>query len=146
MGIEPQFRNAKGETIRTSSDTKRNLLAAMGIEATDELQIRAVLDQLDRAEWLRPLPVIKVVHLDSQPLSIELILPADTREITWCLTLEDGAERSGHTAFKQLELVDGRNFEETVLERRPTTRSIIRVGKPCSISDLALAIGATDYG
>ena len=118
MGIEPQFRNAKGETIRTSSDTKRNLLAAMGIEAADELQIRAVLDQLDRAEWLRPLPVIKVVHLDSQPLSIELILPADTSEITWRLTLEDGAERSGHTAFKQLELVDGRNIEKTVLERR----------------------------
>jgi malto-oligosyltrehalose trehalohydrolase/4-alpha-glucanotransferase len=118
MGIEPQFRNAKGETIRTSSDTKRNLLAALGIEAAEELQIRAVLDQLDRAEWLRPLPVIKVLHLDSQPLSIELILPADTRETTWRLTLEDGAERSGHTAFKQLELVDGRNFEETVLERR----------------------------
>ena len=51
-------------------------------------------------------------------LSIEVILPADTHEITWRLTLEDGAERTERTAFKQLELVDGRNFEKTVLERR----------------------------
>ena len=55
MGIEPQFRNAKGEIVETSSETKRSLLAAMGVEATDEAQAQGALEDLDRAEWLRPL-------------------------------------------------------------------------------------------
>ncbi len=57
MGIEPQFRNAKGKIIETSSETKRSLLAAMGVEATDEAQARGALEDLNRAEWLRPLSV-----------------------------------------------------------------------------------------
>ena len=55
MGIESQFRNAKGEIVETSSETKRGLLAAMGVDATDEAQARRALEDLDRAEWLRPL-------------------------------------------------------------------------------------------
>ena len=57
MGIESQFRNARGEIVETSSATKRSLLAAMGLAATDEAQARRALEELDRAEWLCPLPI-----------------------------------------------------------------------------------------
>ncbi|MBV8589294.1 MAG: malto-oligosyltrehalose trehalohydrolase, partial [Acetobacteraceae bacterium] len=118
MGIEPQFRNAKGEIIRASSDTKRSLLAAMSIEAADEVQVRGALEQLDHAEWLQSLPVIQVLRADAEAATIKLVLPASTGEITWRLTLENGAERSGRMAFNQLDLIEARNFDGAALERR----------------------------
>ena len=83
MGIEPQFRNAKGEIVETSSETKRSLLAAMGVEAADEVQECKALEDLDRAEWLRPLSVVQVLRAEASPPAIELVLPAGTGEIAW---------------------------------------------------------------
>ena len=118
MGIEPQFRNAKGEIVETSSETKRSLLAAMGVEAADEAQTRSALEDMDRAEWLRSLPIVQVLRADTGVPAIELVLPAGTSEIAWRLTLEDGAERTGRIAFGELGLIDARTVDGTSLERR----------------------------
>lgn len=64
MGIEPEFRNARGVIVRADVETKRSLLAAMGIEAADEAQAEAALDALDRAEWLRPAAPVQVLRAD----------------------------------------------------------------------------------
>jgi 4-alpha-glucanotransferase len=118
MGIEPQFRNAKGEIVETSTETKRNLLSAMSVDAADELQARAALEESERTEWLRPLPATQVLRADAQAAALELILPAGTGEITWRLSLEAGIERSGHVAFGDLDLIDTRNFDGVTQERR----------------------------
>jgi malto-oligosyltrehalose trehalohydrolase/4-alpha-glucanotransferase len=123
MGIEPQFRNAKGEIVETGDKTKRSLLAAMGVGAADEFQARGALDELDRAEWLRPLPAVQVLRADPQAPAIrapaiEVVLPAGTRQITWRLSLEAGIERTGHITFGDLELIDTRNFDGVTRERR----------------------------
>jgi 4-alpha-glucanotransferase len=118
MGIERQFRNAKGEIVETSSETKRSMLAAMGVEAADEVQACKALEDLDRAEWLRPLSVVQVMRADAGAPTIELVLPAGTDKITWRLTLEDGSERIGRAAFGELELIDARSVDGTSLERR----------------------------
>ena len=118
MGIESQFRNAKGEIVETSRETKCSLLAAMGVDANDKAQARRALDDLDRAEWLRPLSVVQVLRADASPPAIELILPAGTGEIIWRLTLEDDSERTGRIAFGELELIEARSVEGAPLERR----------------------------
>jgi len=118
MGIEPEFRNAKGEIVRTSAETKRSLLAAMGLRVSDETQTREALKTLDRAEWLRPLPPVAVVQVDAKPPMVELVLPAGTREVGWCLTLEDGSERTGHVDFATLDRLGARNVDGRQLERR----------------------------
>ena len=118
MGIEPQFRNARGEIVEATRDTKRSLLAAMGIEAGDERQARDALEELCRAEWLRPLPAVQVLQVESHPAWLDLVLPASTAEFTWRLELEDGTGRSGRTCFGQLELIETRTIDGTVLERR----------------------------
>jgi malto-oligosyltrehalose trehalohydrolase/4-alpha-glucanotransferase len=118
MGIEPRFRNARGDIVQTGSETKRSLVAAMGVKATDEAQARSALDDLDCAEWLRPLPAVLVVRADAEPSVVELVLPAGTREITWLLTLEAGAERTGRVVFDELELICARCFDGAPLERR----------------------------
>src|SRR5438270_2685469 len=118
MGIEAEFRNAKREIVKTNSETKRSLLAAMGVDAADERQARTALEDLDRAEWLHPLPAVQVSRADAGPPVVGLVLPAGTREITWRLTFEDGSELSGSMAFGDLELIETRRFDGAPLERR----------------------------
>jgi malto-oligosyltrehalose trehalohydrolase/4-alpha-glucanotransferase len=135
MGIEPQFRNAKGESVEASAETKRRLLAAMGVEAADELQARGALDELERAEWLRPLPATQVVWADAQSPAIDVILPGGTGEFTWHLNLETGIERTEHTTFGDLELIDTRNFDGVTRERR---RLLLEGELPWGYHDFAI--------
>jgi malto-oligosyltrehalose trehalohydrolase/4-alpha-glucanotransferase len=109
MGIEPEFRDVRGRVVRTSAETKRDLLAAMGQDTSDE-----ALEALERAEWLSPLPPVKAVRA---PV-VELVLPADTETVTWRLSLEDGGERGGHIAFRRLECLASRHLDGRSLERR----------------------------
>ncbi|HWY24890.1 MAG TPA: malto-oligosyltrehalose trehalohydrolase, partial [Nevskia sp.] len=118
MGIEREFRNARGETVCANAETKRSLLGAMGVEAADEAHAQAALEALDRAEWLRPLRPVEVVRADTRPSAVKLVLPAGTGEITWRLTMEDGAERAGRLEFDRLDLVDGRSLDGRKLQRR----------------------------
>jgi 4-alpha-glucanotransferase len=118
MGIEPAFRNARGETVRASADTKRRLLAAMGVPATDLAAAPATLAALDRADWQRPLPPVAVLRADAAPLAVEVTLPAGTGGLGWRLALEDGGARSGRAAFSALPLLAERRLGEQVLQRR----------------------------
>ena len=65
MGIEAEFQNARGQIVPTAPETKRRLLAAMGVEAADEAAAEAALAELDRDEWLRPLAPVQVVRADA---------------------------------------------------------------------------------
>ena len=118
MGIEAEFRNARGEIVPTAPETKRRLLAAMGVAAGDEAAAEAALAELDRDEWLRPLAPVQVVRTGAGPVAVDLVLPADTGEIAWRLNLEDGGERSGREAFAGLALAAERDLDGRRLQRR----------------------------
>ncbi len=118
MGIEAEFRNARGEIVPTAPETKRRLLAAMGVAAADDAAAEAALAELDRDEWLRPLAPVQVVRTDAGPVAVDLVLPADTGEIAWRLKLEDGGERSGREAFAGLALAAERDLDGRRLQRR----------------------------
>ena len=118
MGIEPEFRDAHGAIVPTGDETKRSLLAAMGVAAADDAQARDALEALTRADWLRPLPPVVVSRADAGAISVDVVLPARAGEIAWMLRLEDGAERSGRVAFDGLELLAEHNVEGQALQRR----------------------------
>jgi trehalose synthase-fused probable maltokinase len=82
MGIEPEFCNAHGQTVRTSAGTKCRLLAAMGVQATDEAQARAALEALEWAKWQRPLPPVVVWQAEAGAPAVEVVRPANSGEIT----------------------------------------------------------------
>ncbi len=111
MGIEPEFRDAKGQMVRTSAATKRAVLAAMGVDPADEAA-------LDQADWLNPLPPVQVVRADAETLAVDLILPAGSGTVNWRLTLEDGEQRSGRVEFGTLDRLAAREADHRVLERR----------------------------
>jgi malto-oligosyltrehalose trehalohydrolase/4-alpha-glucanotransferase len=118
MGIEPEFRDARGAVVRASAETKRSLLAAMGVQTADEAATRAALDTLERAEWKRSLPPIMVLRADTTPLAIDVTLPAETGELAWRITLEEGGEHSGRAEFARLPLVAECSLDGQALQRR----------------------------
>jgi malto-oligosyltrehalose trehalohydrolase/4-alpha-glucanotransferase len=118
MGIEAEFQNARGAIVPTAPETKRRLLAAMSVEAADEEAAETALAGLDRDEWLRPLAPVQVVRADAGPVTVDLVLPADTREIGWRLELEEGGARSGRDAFARLALAVESELDGRVLQRR----------------------------
>jgi hypothetical protein len=83
MGILAEFLDAKGAVIRTSVDTKRKLLAAMGVEVATAEQAQAALRSVDRAAWTQTLAPVKVLRDGLDPPAIELVLPQGTGLVTW---------------------------------------------------------------
>ena len=116
MGIEAEYTDAAGKTVRTTPDTARALLSAMGVNAPDEDAATARLAEIERAELARPLPPVAVLRYDRPPFAVTVTLPAGSGELHWTLAQEDGAERTGAVLFGDLPLVrraglDGRDVE-----------------------------------
>ena len=117
FGIEASFTDARGD-VRTASDAaKRALLAAFGAPAEDEAAAETALEQLQREEWLRPLPPAVVTSAKSD-ITIPIALPAETGDVCWRIVLEDGSERSGSVPFAQLRRLEARSIDERRMERR----------------------------
>ncbi len=115
MGIDPEFRDVRGRMVHTSNETKRALLAAMG---HDGANAAAALEQMDRAEWLTPLPPVQVAR-EGAPLEVELVLPAGTTtDVAWRLDMEGGGQRCRHVAFGALEWIAARDLDTQRMERR----------------------------
>jgi 4-alpha-glucanotransferase len=127
MGILPEFRDARGNRVRTSEATQRGLLNAMGIEAADDAQVIRSLELLERDRWQRSLPSIQVAKADQEAAAVEVVLPADSEVLRWTLTLESGAALSGDVEFPQLPLLETKDFQGRRLERR---RLVIGTGLP----------------
>ncbi|MBA3517441.1 MAG: 4-alpha-glucanotransferase, partial [Rhizobiales bacterium] len=94
-GIEPGFRDARGEDVVTSDATNVRLLRAMGVEADTERKAAAALEQAERAAWASALPPVVVVRPEDDRCVVEIVAPAGTRRIAWRLEMEDGAELRG---------------------------------------------------
>ena len=120
MGIEPQFKDARGKIIATRDDTKRRLLAAMGVPARDDEQVLQAFEEIERAPWLQPLPPVQVLQPSAGAPAIEVVQPQGTRELAWRIGLEgEGVhERRGRAAWDSLELCQVREVDGRRLERR----------------------------
>lgn len=118
MGIEPEYRDVRGQVMRASEETQRALLAAMGVPAPDEAAAQAALQALEREAWRHALPPVLVLR-DAEPApAIALTLPAATQRLAWTLTLEGGETRAGEAVFGELAAVSAAEAEGRQMERR----------------------------
>ena len=118
-GIEDEFIDALGKRHPTSAKAKHALLRAMGMPVEDEVQAGVVLAQLEREEWLRPLPPVCVLYSRlGETLRVEVNLPADLGGLKWHLTLESGEEFSGQQQAGALPLIGQHTCDGEVIERR----------------------------
>jgi 4-alpha-glucanotransferase len=144
--IEAEFRDARGELHRTTPATQRALLSAMGVLATNDTEAAAALAELERAEWVRPLPPVRVAYADHGPITVDLTLPAGAGWIGWHILLEDGGELAGEVAFGSLKLtalqdLDGRVFHRRTLELGAALPvGYHRLTVPCCEAETALIV------
>lgn len=97
-GIVGTYRNFDGNDVAASAETKRSLLAAMGIEARSDDDARAVLSLLeaaDRSRHCRPEHIIA----SSRPMSL-----AVKGQCGWRLADEDGQEIHSGRAQGKIDL------------------------------------------
>jgi 4-alpha-glucanotransferase len=112
---------------KTSEETKRLLVSAMGVDSSSDAAIAEAIQGMERGAWDRMLQPTYVVSVDhAQPVAIELsfsLEPSVTtrpRTIDWILSLEEGGEKQGHAEIQSLPLaeeheLDGRRFERRTL-------------------------------
>lgn len=118
LGIQPEFRNAHGEIVRTTPDTQRALLRAMGLAVGDDASARAELEALERAQWTTGVGPVQVTRKSSGPLTLELVFPHDVGEVSWTLSLESGAQHAGRAPFESLTWLAERDLDGRRLQRR----------------------------
>jgi 4-alpha-glucanotransferase len=116
-GIEESYRDARGRLQTTTPETRQALLAAMGVQANTEEAAVGALEQLEREEWLRPLPSAHVA-LEAAPISVPITYASGTDLVTWRLSLESGEERSGKVQFEALKLLHRQQLDDQTYERR----------------------------
>jgi 4-alpha-glucanotransferase len=119
-GIEDSYRDALKKLRKTPLETKRLLLAAMGVPASDDTEIAGLLEKLTKREWERLLRPVYVVRADEalSTIAIEVNLPSSAREVAWTLELEEGGEQRGRVAVDSLALSGSREIEGKLVERR----------------------------
>jgi len=117
-GIQESALDARGKELTTSSETKLAMLAAMGVDASNEEAALSALKSLEDAEWNNPLPPVVVAYADAQPALLPIVRRAGSGNVHWLLTLEDGTKRCGECDFETLFLLEERSHLGHRLQRR----------------------------
>ncbi len=140
-GIEPRYLDIWGTEHRISAETKRILLAAMGIAAEDDEAVRSSASRLEDEPFQRPLPRVLVVRQD-RPIEVPIAIPATPRTTSVEFELVEEGGRRHRFAIKTSEasLASSRTVDGRRIHRR-TFRLPLRL--PIGYHDLSLA-GRTD--
>ncbi len=136
LGIAERFTDIWGTEHTVSADTKRALLAAMGVGVDDP---GALADRLAAGlarRWRDILPPVHVLASD-QPGAIEVALPADNDTVSWTLTPESGVPMRGAERWSALARVDGATVDGEARE----IRSLPLEAQPAGYYTLSVAAG-----
>ena len=122
-GIADRYTDVWGAERVVSAETKRALLAAMGIVLDGPDGAAGALARLERADWQQPLSPIEILTAE-HPGVVLLTLPADTDTVAWTLTFEHGAALRGTATWSSLPRhatadLDGRAHERRALTIEP---------------------------
>jgi 4-alpha-glucanotransferase len=140
-GIEKSFVDARGETQTATPATRRALLAAMGVAADSEDSARKALQELDREDWLQPLPPVQLIP-EKKSVSVPFTAVAGTGTVKWKLTLENGESTSGEARFDSLPLLQRRELDGESRERRLLELNAANI--PMGYHQLTLASGGAE--
>lgn len=141
LGIEAQFKDARGKLQRTRADTKRALLAAMGLRVEDDRQIESSLKEIIESDWQRALPPVYVVFKSDEAIRVEVTVASGAAEIAWTLRIEEAGETSGRASASTLPLLETREIAGEKLERREL---LIAGHIPCGYHRLKIEPGACE--
>ncbi len=123
-GVSHDYHDIWGERRLVGEQTRRRLLAAMGVEAGNDHSARQSLSDSEDAEWSRRLPPVQVARKETDKetdaLDIPLHLPADRirPRHRWVLQLENGERQAAEFRPIELEATGKRIIHGTQWHRR----------------------------
>lgn len=91
VGISPDYSDAFGKQVNTSSDTRKALITALGLDVSSEKDAQKSLKQLEQLK-AGPVPAVITVEAGA-PAKIKLRGAAGAS--TWTMTEEDGTAHEG---------------------------------------------------
>ncbi len=118
-GIALEYTDIWRRSNPASADTKRALLASMGVTVNDEAALQAALSARERRGWLRLLPPVRVVTEATSPILLVLTLPQHRigEVLSWTLRLENGETHSGELSAAVLEKLESNEIDGVVYGR-----------------------------
>lgn len=112
-GIDSEYTDIWGKRHAVSVTTKQALLAAMGIRAEGEAELRAALAVQENRAWRRALAPVQVVRASQASVRIAVVWPlAQAAEpLEWTLSQEDEKQLTGRVRADELEMREQREIE-----------------------------------
>lgn len=121
-GIHESYWDIAGTLHTTPDDTKRAILAAMGIAANTDAEAMHSLMSWRERPWTELAPPVLVLRRmgDTLPLFIDVSIHDNLQfsPLTWTLTLEHGEVHSGTVAVCDMETVDVADVHGETISRR----------------------------
>ncbi|HLS81797.1 MAG TPA: 4-alpha-glucanotransferase [Steroidobacter sp.] len=121
-GVADTYRDWRDQPREVSLESRAAILAALGVDASDEQAAQRALDQHETMRWTRMAPPVIVIRI-GEPLVAPLAVPDDlnAQALSWRLVHEDGAERAGVAQLASLSVIetgqaDARAFSRLALE------------------------------
>lgn len=111
-GIEPGYHDIWGSWHALGEDTARRLLAAMGIDTSDEHTLEAALRARHAAHWRTLAPPVCVLR-EREPMNLPLTYSADAGDepVAWRIRTEDGSETAGELIPSALAQIEDTNID-----------------------------------
>lgn len=106
-GIEAGYHDIWGTWHALGEDTARRLLAAMGIDSSDEQAMETALRARHEARWLRLAPPVCVIR-EPATTGVPLVYAADAGDdpVAWRVRTEAGDETTGELIPSALALIE----------------------------------------
>ena len=105
-GVEPGYTDIWQREHRIGADTKRALLAAMGVLADSDADIEAGLAEVEKGAFSSTLPDV-VVRREGEPVDLAIAIDAArSGRLSWSVTCENGDAFSGEAMIDDLQVID----------------------------------------
>lgn len=118
--IEQSYNDIWGKPHRVALATKRSLLAAMGVDTTNEETLTAALAAEESRPWRRLLAPVLVTRAPASPLRLFIHIPQSrcSRRFAWELREEEGRTQQGEFLAESLNCTESREIDGALIERR----------------------------
>lgn len=117
-GIGASYYDWRGELREVSLESRAALLAALGVDTSNERALASALSTHETVKWTRLAPLVTVVQVD-RPIVVPIAVSREiaARSLTWRITLETGHVSHGAVELARLPVV-----EEGTVEGRAYVR------------------------
>jgi 4-alpha-glucanotransferase len=120
-GVGATYQDFRNRPQQVSTLSRAAILSALGLPVGDEQEIESAAHTFETVRWMRMIPQAVVVTQDATAV-VPISVPGDldAQEVTWAITLEEGATREGRALLKSLHVVErgtveGREFSRIEL-------------------------------